>query len=40
MAQAVRKCGLIVLALFAKVFPPNREVGWVRSSRTCDLQGK
>lgn len=40
MAQAVRKCGMIVLALFAKVFPPNRKVGWARSNRICDLHGK
>jgi hypothetical protein len=40
MAQAVRKCGMIVLALFAKVLPPDRRVGWVRSNRICDLRGK
>ena len=40
MAQAVRKCGMMVLALFVKVFPPHRKAGWVESTRISDLQGK
>lgn len=40
MAQAVRKCGVILLALFVKIFPPERRVGWVKSNRTCDLRVK
>lgn len=40
MAQAIRKCGMIALALLARLLPPNRKAGWVKSNRTIDLRGK
>ena len=40
MAEAIRKCGLIVLQLVVRIFPADRQAGWVKSRRSNDLHGK